>query len=65
MQMQGYVLTVDFEYVSGSYYYYVWDPAFPNGGSGAVTMSASSTTFYSADGLTQLKWNLGYIRNIY
>ncbi len=40
-------------------------PAFPNGGSGAVTMSASSTTFYSADGLTQLKWNLGYIRNIY
>ena len=43
----------------------VWDPAFPNGGSGAVTMSASSTTFYSADGLTQLKWNLGYIRNIY
>ncbi len=51
--------------VSGSYYYYVWDPAFPNGGSGAVTMSSSSTTFYSADGLTQLKWNLGYIRNIY
>ena len=41
-----------------------WDPAFPNGGSGTVTMSASSTTFYSADGLTQLKWNLGYIRNI-
>ncbi len=36
-----------------------------SGGSGLITMTGTNYTFFSADGLTQLKWNLGYIRNIY
>ncbi len=53
-----------YAYLYGTYYYDVWDPAYPNGGSGLITMTGPNYTYFSADGLTQLKWNLGYIRNI-